>query len=60
MEKKSSITALMSAFVRAYHNETEENPVFRDSIAKKLFTDEEYNQMKNYIISGADFLFSVT
>ncbi len=57
MENKSSITALMSAFVRAYHNETEENPVFRDSIAKRLFTDEEYNQMKNYIISGADFFF---
>ena len=30
MEEKSSITALMSAFVRAYHAENEENPVFSD------------------------------
>lgn len=55
MEDKSSITALMSAFIRAYHTESEENPVFSDSIARKLFTDEEYNQMKKYIISGAEF-----
>lgn len=55
MEDKSSITALMSAFIRAYHTESEENPVFSDSIARRLFTDEEYNQMKKYIISGAEF-----
>ncbi len=55
MEDKSSITALMSAFVWAYHAENEENQVFSDSVARKLFTDEEYNQMKKYIISGAEF-----
>lgn len=55
MEGKSSITALMSAFVRAYYVENEENPVFLDNIARKLFTDEEYEQMKKYIVSGAEF-----
>ncbi|MGN0674371.1 MAG: SAM-dependent methyltransferase [Oscillospiraceae bacterium] len=55
MEQKASITALMSAFVRAYHAETEENPVFNDNIAKKMFTGSEYEQMKSYIVSGADF-----
>lgn len=55
MEQKASITALMSAFVRAYHAETEENPVFDDNIAKKMFTEAEYEQMKNHIAGGADF-----
>ena len=41
MEDKSSITALMSAFVRAYHTETAENPVFCDSAAEKLLLPEE-------------------
>lgn len=55
MENKASVSALMCAFVRAYHTETSDNPVFPDKIAGKFFTDEEYDQMKEYIVSGADF-----
>ncbi|MGN0621258.1 MAG: SAM-dependent methyltransferase [Porcipelethomonas sp.] len=55
MQNKASITALMSAFVRAYHTENDPDPVFEDSIAGRLFTDSEYKQMKKYIVSGADF-----
>ena len=36
MENKSSITARMSAFARAYHAEAEARPVFRDTLAKDL------------------------
>ena len=42
MENKASITALMSAFGRAWHTEHEENPIFADHKAKALLTDEEY------------------
>ena len=55
MDKKSSVTALMSAFGRAFHTENEEHPVFRDSLAKELMTDEEYNAVQGYILSGSRF-----
>lgn len=52
---EKSMTSLMSSFGRAYHTEKEENPVFADKIARQLMTDEEYNSIKNYILSGLDF-----
>ena len=55
MENKASITALMSAFGRAWHTEYEENPIFADYKAKTLLTDEEYKMMSTYILSGIDF-----
>lgn len=55
MENTSSITALMSAFGRAFHAENEEHPVFRDCLAKELMTDEEYKAVGGYILSGAQF-----
>ncbi|MDD6983677.1 MAG: SAM-dependent methyltransferase, partial [Clostridia bacterium] len=55
MENTSSITALMSAFGRAFHAENEEHPVFRDYLAKELMTDEEYKTVGGYILSGAQF-----
>ena len=54
-QNKSSITALMSSFGRAFHAENEEHPVFRDSLAKELLTEEEYNAVQGYILSGAKF-----
>lgn len=41
MEQKS-LTALVSAFSRAYHAEHKPVKIFNDSLAKKLLTDEEY------------------
>ena len=55
MENQSSITALMSAFGRAFHAEEEEHPVFRDSLAKALMSAEEYTALQNYILSRAPF-----
>ena len=55
MENKSSITALMSAFGRAFHAENEEHPVFRDHLAKDLMSSEEYSAVEGYILGGAKF-----
>lgn len=55
MENKSSITALMSSFGRAFHAENEESPVFIDYLAKELMTAEEYNAVKGYVLGGAQF-----
>lgn len=49
---QTSLTSLMSAFSRAYHLENSENPVFGDSVARKLFSDEEYRQLQGYISAG--------
>ena len=55
MENKSSITALMSSFSRAFHAENEKHHVFYDDFAKKLMTKEEYDAVSRYIIGGAKF-----
>ncbi|MCU6710176.1 class I SAM-dependent methyltransferase [Paenibacillus sp. J5C_2022] len=44
MEKKS-LTALVSAFARAYHAEQNEIMIFDDSLARQLLTDEEYESI---------------
>lgn len=50
MNNKASITALMSAFGRAWHTEHEGNPIFADYKAKALLTDEEYKMMSNIAV----------
>ena len=55
MNRKTSITALMSSFGRAFHAENEEHPVFADYLAKELMTAEEYAAIQGYILSGAQF-----
>ena len=55
MNKKASITALMSSFGRAFHAENEEHPVFEDHLAKALMTAEEYTAVQGYILGGAKF-----
>lgn len=55
MKDQSSITALMSAFGRAFHAENEAHPVFRDLLAKELMTAEEYAAVQGYILQGAQF-----
>lgn len=55
MNNKASITALMSAFGRAFHAENEKNPIFADTKAKELMTDEEYQSIGSYILGGIDF-----
>lgn len=55
MNNQASITALMSAFGRAFHAENEEHPVFADHLAKNLMTEEEYTAVQGYILGGAQF-----
>ena len=55
MNNKASITALMSAFGRAFHAEKEEHPVFRDFLAKNLMTEADYAAVQGYILGGAQF-----
>lgn len=56
MNQQASITALMSAYARAYHAENDPQPVYNDSMARQLMTDQEYADMGSYILSGEDFL----
>lgn len=52
MERKASITALLSSFGRAFHAENEEHPVFADHLARALMTDEEYAAVQSDILGG--------
>ena len=55
LDNKASITALMSAFGRAFHAENEDHPVFADGLAKELMTEEEYAAVQGYVLGGAGF-----
>jgi len=55
MNHKASITALMSAFGRAFHTENEDHPVFSDPLAKELMTAGEYAAVQGYLLGGAQF-----
>lgn len=55
MDNKSSITALMSSFGRAFHVENEAHPIFTDYLAKELMTVEEYAAVQSHILGGAQF-----
>lgn len=55
MNSKSSVTALMSAFGRAFYTENERNPIFADTKAKELMSKKEYAMIKQHILGGVDF-----
>lgn len=51
----TSLTALISAFARAYVNENSNPPLICDNITRKFFTDAEFSQIEKYISStGSD------
>lgn len=60
MNNKASLTALMSAYARAYVSQNNINPIFNDSLARELLTDEEYNMIGGYILDGISFFTSKT
>lgn len=51
-ENKSSLTARVSAFSRAYHAKKYTVKVFNDTIAEKLLTEEEYNTTAQNMARG--------
>ncbi|MGN1069611.1 MAG: SAM-dependent methyltransferase [Candidatus Fimadaptatus sp.] len=55
MNESGSMTALMSAFGRAYHCLNEKTPVFRDERARELFSDDEFAFIRSSILKGRDF-----
>ena len=55
MDYIGSITALMSSFGRAYHAKNSKNPVFADTAAEKLLSEQEYEFIKNHILQGIEF-----
>lgn len=54
MEQKS-MTALVSAFSRAYHCENNKIKVFNDTVAKLLLTQQEYQQISSSMAQGIQF-----
>lgn len=60
--EKASLTALISAFSKAYVNRCCVNPVFCDSFAEKMFTDEEYSLIGSLVSAdhsnAADYIYT--
>lgn len=54
MEQKS-MTALVSAFARAYHQINNQERIFDDSVAKLILSDQEYNQIADSMAQGINF-----
>lgn len=54
MEKKS-LTALVSAFARAYHTEKNKVKIFDDFLARQLLTGEEYGSISGNMTQGIAF-----
>ena len=54
MEQKS-MTALVSAFSRAYHSLNNEITIFNDNVARRLLSDEEYVQISKSMSDGIGF-----
>ncbi len=49
------MTALVSAFSRAYHAENNKIKIFDDSVARLLLADEEYFRISKSMAEGIDF-----
>ncbi|MGF7047764.1 methyltransferase (TIGR00027 family) [Paenibacillus sp. DS2015] len=50
-----SLTALVSAFSRAYHAEHNQIKIFDDQLARQLLTDEEYEHISSNMSQGIAF-----
>ena len=50
-----SMTALVSAFARAYHTRREGAKIFEDRYARRLLSDEEYGQIGAHMAAGVSF-----
>lgn len=50
-----NMTALVSAFVRGYHNKDNSIKVYKDSIASKILTEEEYDLISKSIVNGINY-----
>lgn len=55
MENQASLTSLMSSFGRVYHAENDQPIIFNDALSRELMTENEYRQIKGYMLGGIDF-----
>ncbi|MGN0561815.1 MAG: class I SAM-dependent methyltransferase [Candidatus Fimenecus sp.] len=55
MQKKESMTALVSLFARAWHNERYAVRVLEDNVSRKLLSDEEYRTVGAHMANGISF-----
>ena len=53
--KQKSMTALVSAFSRAYHSENNDVKIFNDSVARLLLSEQEYSQIEKSMAQGIQF-----
>ncbi|MFJ3387741.1 class I SAM-dependent methyltransferase [Lysinibacillus sp. NPDC086135] len=52
---ESSLTSLISAFSRAYHSQFDTPKIFDDYLAKKLITQQEFNDIQTNMVQGIQF-----
>jgi methyltransferase (TIGR00027 family) len=52
---ESSLTSLISTFVRAYHSQFDTPKIFDDYLAKELVSQQEFNNIKENMIQGIHF-----
>jgi methyltransferase (TIGR00027 family) len=53
--QQKSMTALVSAFSRAYHSKNKVEMVFDDYLAEKIITKEEYNSITDNMSKGINY-----
>jgi methyltransferase (TIGR00027 family) len=52
---KSSMTAIVSAFGRAYHSLYDEPKIFNDYLARQLISDDEFNNITKHMAEGIKY-----
>ena len=55
MDKNENMTALMSAFARAYHTEHNEITMYSDPLAHRILGEEDYTAIARNIVGGIKF-----
>lgn len=54
-ERSGSLTALITAFARAYHAENAPTPVLNDHLARKLFSEAEWQGISAHLTAAIQF-----
>lgn len=50
-----NMTALVSAFVRGYHNKDNSIKIYKDLIASKILTEEEYDLISKNMVNWINY-----
>ena len=52
-----NMTALVSAFARAYHSKKSDVKIYDDTLAEKILTNREYESIKKNMTDGINFFY---